>query len=45
VGRALINGAFSEYFGGAVDDVRVYAGVVDDQTVANLATRSEKPNL
>jgi hypothetical protein len=45
IGRALIDGAWRESFGGVVDDVRVYAGAADAATVARLASLTEQPEL
>jgi hypothetical protein len=45
VGRQLADGAFGEYFSGVADDVRVYAGVASDPTIARLALLTEQPEL
>lgn len=45
VGRALSGGAWSQYFAGVVDDVRVYEGVADASTIQRLALLTEQPDL
>lgn len=45
LGRALVDGSWSEHFAGAVDDVRVYAGVADQELIQQLAVRQEQPDL
>jgi hypothetical protein len=45
IGRSMLGGAFGEQFSGAIDDVRVYGGVVDPTTIGLLAQRLEQPNL
>lgn len=46
VGRARVGGTWSEYFQGAIDDVRVYSGVAD-QTMVQLLSQPviELPDL
>ncbi|PRY28231.1 LamG domain-containing protein [Pseudosporangium ferrugineum] len=45
IGRALVGGAYGEYFAGTIDDVRVYSGIADPATVALMAQRQEQPQL
>ncbi len=45
LGRTLRQGTYGDHFAGVVDDVRVYAGVVDEATVQRLAYRTPDPNL
>jgi hypothetical protein len=45
VGRAFIDGVFSEYLAGSIDDVRVYAGALDPTTVQQLNQLIELPDL
>ncbi|GLU50537.1 LamG-like jellyroll fold domain-containing protein [Nocardiopsis ansamitocini] len=45
LGRALSSGDWSQYFSGAVDDVRVYAGAADITTIGLLSLIEEQPDL
>ncbi|MDG4763439.1 DNRLRE domain-containing protein [Solwaraspora sp. WMMD406] len=45
IGRALHDGSFGQYLGGVVDEVRVYTGVADDQTIQRLVLPQPNPNL
>jgi hypothetical protein len=45
VGRGLIGGAYGEYLSGAVDDVRIYAGVADQNLIQRIAVREENTAL
>ncbi|NJC86760.1 LamG-like jellyroll fold domain-containing protein [Planosporangium mesophilum] len=45
VGRALVDGAWGQYFSGVVDDVRVYEGAADRTMVQRLALLTEQPDL
>lgn len=40
VGRALTGGTWSEYFAGAIDDVRVYEGVLETTKIQQLSLAS-----
>jgi hypothetical protein len=44
-GRALVDGSWKDYFGGTLDDVRVYAGAVDLNGANQLAGIQESPHL
>ncbi|WFE25310.1 DNRLRE domain-containing protein [Solwaraspora sp. WMMD791] len=45
IGRALHDGSFGQYLGGVVDEVRVYTGVADDQTIQEIAIPELNPYL
>jgi hypothetical protein len=45
VGRAFIDGVWREYLAGAVDEVRVYSGVLDATTIQQLNQLVELPEL
>lgn len=45
VGRAFLDDQWQEYFAGAVDEVRVYSGVLDPTTVQQLNQLVELPDL
>jgi hypothetical protein len=45
IGRAMRSGSYGDYFAGVVDDVRVYTGFVDTDTVSRLATLTADPDL
>jgi|GEM_PF-720000 len=45
VGRALHNGGFGQYLGGVVDEVRVYTGIADDETIQLMTSIDPNPYL
>jgi len=45
IGRALIGGNYGSALGGAVDEIRVYNGVLDATTVSKLAVATADPSL
>ncbi|MGX4657914.1 LamG domain-containing protein [Micromonospora sp. SCSIO 07396] len=46
VGRVQTNtNVYGEYLAGEIDDVRVYAGVVDEATLAQIASPEPNPNI
>ncbi|MGB2567586.1 LamG-like jellyroll fold domain-containing protein [Micromonospora citrea] len=46
VGRVQTNtNVYGEYLAGEIDDVRVYSGVVDDITLAQIASPEPNPNI
>ena len=45
IGRALEKATFGGYFSGVVDDVRVYGGAVDAETVISLGSTMPDPEL
>jgi hypothetical protein len=44
VGRARVNGGWAEFLPGNVDDVRVYAGVLTETEIVQIANILELPN-
>ncbi|MFW6639122.1 LamG-like jellyroll fold domain-containing protein [Nocardiopsis algeriensis] len=44
-GRALLGGEWEQYFSGALDDVRLYAGAADATLVSALSRTTETPEL
>jgi hypothetical protein len=45
IGRALVDSVWGRYLGGVVDEVRVYAGVLDPTTVQQLNSLTAVPDL
>ena len=45
VGRARVDGQWDQYFSGAIDDIRLYDGVLDHHRVQQLANQSEQSDL
>jgi hypothetical protein len=45
VGRSLRSSAYGDYFAGVIDEVRVYAGVLDDASVQRLGALEPDPNI
>ncbi|MDA1360272.1 DNRLRE domain-containing protein [Glycomyces luteolus] len=47
IGRGFTGGSYGEYFSGAIDDVRGYAGVLHPSVIArlSLATNDDRPNI
>ncbi|MBN1174781.1 MAG: LamG domain-containing protein, partial [Micromonosporaceae bacterium] len=45
IGRALVDGEWGQYLAGTIDELRVYSGVLDQVTIAQLASLTPLPNL
>ena len=45
VGRALHNGSFGQHLSGVVDEVRVYTGVADEETIQRMTYIDPNPYL
>jgi hypothetical protein len=43
IGRAKVDGAWTDHLAGDVDDIRVYAGVLSDTEIAQIADLTELP--